>query len=71
MAWSVDGKKDLRRAYIQARYHENVPKTKAEIANSMALRQVDAARVPNASLDILEVSESRCRRKMRGIRKRW
>ena len=43
------------RAYIHARYHENMPRTKAEMANSRMRSKVATARVPNASLDILTV----------------
>ena len=46
---------DLMRAYIHARYHEKLPRTKAEIANSRARSKVEAARVPRASLDMLTV----------------
>ena len=45
------------RAYTHARYHEKMPSTKADIANSRARREVAAARVPRASLDMLEMGE--------------
>lgn len=45
------------RVYVHARYHEKVPRTKADIANSRARRKLDAARVPRASLDILKPRE--------------
>ena len=44
------------RVNVHARYHEKAPRTMAEIANSMRRRNVEAARVPRASLDMLMVS---------------
>ena len=41
--------------HAHARYHEKAPRTMADIANSIARRKVDAARVPRASLDILKM----------------
>lgn len=40
-------------ADIHARYHEKMPSTRAEIANSRARSKLDAARVPKASFDML------------------
>ena len=51
---------------VQARYHEKIPNTKADIANSRARRKVAAARVPSASLDMLSGENRDCKRKMGG-----
>ena len=45
------------REYTHARYHEKMPRTKQDIANSMERRKVEAARVPRANLDMLKVRE--------------
>ncbi len=56
----MKGREDLIVAYIHARYHENMPKTMADIANSRARRRVAAARVPTASLDMVTLWDRGC-----------
>ncbi len=56
----MKGREDLIVAYIHARYHENMPKTMADIANSRARMRVAAARVPTASLDMVILWERGC-----------
>ena len=56
----MKGREDFIGAYIHARYHENMPKTMADIANSRARRRVEAARVPRASLDMVTMWKRGC-----------
>ncbi len=53
----VSGMGCFVREYTHARYHEKMPRTMQDIANSRERRKVEAARVPRANLDMLKVRE--------------